>query len=190
MASANPVAELIDRRLAALQLTKRELIVRLGYKNVSKGLNRLHQLYQGEFGYDDFLLARLPEALQMAPSDLRAAKTKAVQNAALEARRQELRRFKPHAVFLTEHRIPSQIVIAAIIGADRHRYMFFDYKTDPRSFRSIVLEAMPASIPMFGRVVGFVINHSPTYAIEYDAGGKLIEVRNQQKVLGQLLLKV
>ena len=190
MTSANPVGILIDQRLADLQLSKRELVTRLGYKNVAKGLNRFHQLYQGEFGQDDFLLARLPEALQLEPSALLAAKTKAIQDAALEAQAQERRRFKPHAVFLTEHRIPRQIVIAAMIGADHQRYVFFDYKTDPRTFRSIALKEMPATIRMFGRVVGFVINHSPTYAIEYDAGGTLTEVRNQQKVVGQLCLKV
>lgn len=190
MASANPVAELIDQRLAALQLSKRELIVRLGYKNVSKGLNRLHQLYQGEFDRDEFLLAGLPEALQLDSSIIFAARTKVIQDAAFEARAREARRFKPHAVFLTEHRTPRQIVIAAMIGADRQRYVYFDYEIDPLTFKSIVLKTMPATIPMFGRVLGFVINHSPCYAIEYDADGKLIGVRNQQKVLGQLYLKV
>lgn len=190
MASANPIGTLINQRLTDLQLSKHELVTRLGYKNVSKGLNRLHQLYQGEFGQNEFLLARLPEALQLKPSALLAAKTKAIQDAALEARTKERRRFKPHAVFRTEHRTPRQIVIAAMIGADRQRYVYFDYEIDPLTFKSIVLKTMPATIPMFGRVVGFVINHSPTYAIEYDAGGTLIEVRNQKKVLGQLFLKV
>jgi len=190
MASANPVAELIDQRLAALQLSKRELIVRLGYKNVSKGLNRLHQVYRGEFGQSEFLLARLPEVLLLDSSAILAAKTKVIQDAALEARAQQDRNFKPHAVFLTAHRIPRQIVIAAMIGADRQRYVFFDYKSDPRSFRLSALKAMPATIPMFGRVLGFVINHSPSYAIEYDVSGKLVRVCNQPEVIGQLHLTV
>lgn len=188
MSGTNPLSVLIDQRASDLQLSKHALVTRLGYKNAAKGLNRLEQIYRGDFSRAEFLFERLSQALQVDTSEVSAAREKTLQEAALRANDLEVQRFKPHATFLTEHRVPLQIVIAAIIGADRQRYIFFDYKTDPFSFKSIVLKAMPSTIPTFGKVLGFVINYSPTYAIEYDIYGTVKMVCSNSKSVGYIRL--
>jgi len=188
MSGTTPLSVLIDQRASDLQLSKHALVTRLGYKNAAKGLNRLEQIYRGDFSRAEFLFERLSQALQVDTSEVSAAREKTLQEAALRAKDLEVQRFKPHAIFLTEHRVPLQIVIAALIGADRQRYVFFDYKTDPFLFKSIVMKTMPSTIPMFGRVLGFVINYSPTYAIEHDVQGMVIKILSKSKSVGYVRL--
>lgn len=188
MSCTNYLAILIDQRMSDLRLSKHALVTKLGYKNAGKGLNRLEQVYRRDFSRAEFLLERLPQALQVDASEISAARERTLQEAASRAQELEMRRFRPHAIFLTEHRVPLQIVIAAMMGADRQRYIFFDYKTDPFSFKSIVLKAAPSTIPTFGKVLGFVINYSPTYAIEYDIYGTVKMVCSNSKSVGYIRL--
>lgn len=182
----NPLAKLIRDRLNALELTKHELVRRLGYRNLGKGLSRLQQIYAGDFTRADYFLTSLTQALQLDPSSVENAQAETERIARVSLSRQREYQFKPHAVFLTEHRIPQQIVMAALIGADRKRYAYFDFLTDPRKFKSIVLNQIPAAIPLFGDVNGFVINFSPRYAIRYDLKGLQVEVLNKAKTLGEI----
>lgn len=182
----NPLAKLIRDRLKVLELTKHELVRKLGYHNVGKGLNRLHQIYAGDFTRADYFLTSLAQALQLDPSSVENAQAETERIARVSLSRQREYQFKPHAVFLTEHRIPQQIVMAALIGADRKRYVYFDFFTDPRIFKPRVLKQIPTAIPLFGEVIGFVINYSPRYAIGYDLKGQQVEVLNKAKTLGEI----
>jgi hypothetical protein len=56
-------------RCKELGLSRNELIRRCGYKNISKGLRRLDQLYSGEFKSGAGLIAMLPAALDV-PDDV------------------------------------------------------------------------------------------------------------------------
>lgn len=182
----NPLAKLIIERLKVLELTKHEFVRRLGYRNIGKGLNRLQQICAGNFTGADYVLKNLANILQLDPSLVESSLAETERNALLSLRRQYEYQFKPHAVFLTEHRIPQQIVMAALIGADQKRYVYFDFLTDPRIFKSRVLKQIPATIPLFGAVNGFVINFSPRYAIRYDLKGDVVEVLEKARTLGEI----
>ena len=60
-----PLSILIRKRCQDLGLSRSELVLRCGYKNISKGLRRLDQVYVGEFERAGALLARLPDALDL-----------------------------------------------------------------------------------------------------------------------------
>jgi hypothetical protein len=93
-----------------------ELIRRCGYKNIPKGLRRLEDLRGGEFQNTRGLISGLPQALDV-PAEL-------VQKAIDDTTRQRHEAyeaawraaFRPHAIILTDRRIPQPIFVAAMIG--------------------------------------------------------------------------
>jgi hypothetical protein len=56
-----PIEKLIIERCRELGLSRRELVERCGYKNVSKGLRRLEQVYTGDLEKAVSLLRGLPK---------------------------------------------------------------------------------------------------------------------------------
>lgn len=122
-----------------------------------------------------FSNSRSAEALELEPSQVEEAREATLREIRRREEKEAIRSFRPHAIFLTEHRIPTQIVIAGIVGADLRRYVHFDDDTAPESYKDIVLAAMPATIPFFGRVQGFMINYRPDYAVQYDTAGNVVE---------------
>lgn len=65
------------------------------------------------------LIARLPEALNLSPETV----AEAVKETRREVHEREERVYranlKPHAIIITEREIPTQIVIALLVGAPR-----------------------------------------------------------------------
>jgi len=186
MNDTNPFSGLIESRLADLGPTKAQLIARLGYRNIAKGLSRLDQVCRGEFNKADFLLSGLARGLNLEPSQIEEARVATVQERTQRQEAEEAHSFRPHAIFLTEHRVPTQIVIAGIIGADRQRYVYFDDDAAPETFRDTVLGAMPSAIPTFGRVQGFVINYRLDHAVEYDLSGNVVTDYDRIRRLGHI----
>jgi len=190
MNDRNPFARLIESRLADLQLTKAQLIARLGYRNIAKGLSRLDQVCRGEFNKADFLLSGLARGLDLEPSQIEEARLATLQERRQRAEEEEARSFRPYAIFLTEHRVPTQIVIAGLIGADRQRYVYFDDDAAPETFKDAVLAAMPSAIPAFGRVLGFIINYRIDHAVEYDTGGSIVAAFDRRRSVGHIKLSL
>ncbi len=70
MADVLQIEILVRERSNELGLGPTDLIRRAGYANVSKGLRRLSELYQGNFGSSRGLIGKLPAALEVSPDEV------------------------------------------------------------------------------------------------------------------------
>src|SRR5215208_7025751 len=114
---------LIEHRMYELNLTRTDVVRRAGYANIAKGLRRLEALMNGDFDSTKALITRLPEAHEL-PSE---AITQTIEQTRrqMEERKERAYRtsFKPHAVIITERRVPDQITFALLTEAPRHLHI-------------------------------------------------------------------
>lgn len=128
--------KLIEDRCRELGLTPTDLVRRAGYSNTAKGLRRLQALLNGDLDSTEGLIAKLPEALNLPPEVI----TQAVEEtrSQIDEKEEEAYRanFKPHAIILTEHTIPTQICFALLTGASLHLRIDFDLNQPRSSYSS------------------------------------------------------
>lgn len=72
---------------------------------------------------------------------------------------------RPHAVILTEHKIPTQITFYAITGGSRRRIIPIEEGLSPETFATQVREALPKVVPFLGHPTGYVVNYTPDFAL-------------------------
>src|SRR4051794_28011046 len=190
MIQHSPIAGLISSRLAELGMTKHQLAIQLGYRNLNKALRRLRGLMAGDLDGGEELVARLPDALQLPPCAV---------NRAIQATRHQQERdrieadeererawreaFTPHAIILTERTVPSQITICAFTKGDRLRCIEIDH-TRPRStFARQALRTMNqrltkygGQLPFYGAPIGLVVNYEPGRAVRFRLDGLAVEL--------------
>jgi hypothetical protein len=154
--TAMTLTTLINERLAELGITKHELVVRLRYDNINKGLRRLQSVIGGDLDGCADILPKLAGALQTHPDAvLRAIQaTREEQQrdrvrAEEEREREWARAFTPHAIILTERTVPSPMVACAMTMGERNLLIELD-QTRPR--RTYVHQALSESN---GRLVRF-----------------------------------
>jgi len=116
--SGLPIDELISSRSNELGIGPVDVVRRCGYKNIAKGLRRLENLRRGDIQSARALISGLPRALGVPVEVVE----KAVEDTArqlLDADETAWRAsFKPHAIILTDRKIPQPIFVAAMIGVD------------------------------------------------------------------------
>jgi hypothetical protein len=183
MNAPSPIQVLIESRCRDLGLTPVDLVRRGGYQNIAKGLRRLEVLTNGDLESSRGLIARLPEALELPPEVIAEA-VRETRRQIHESEEQVYREsFKPHAIILTERRIPSQITFALLTGAPRHLRIDLDLSKPRSTFihkalseTRLRLHRLGGMIPFFGKVLGLIVNYSPERAVRYDLEGNAVEV--------------
>jgi hypothetical protein len=174
-----PIDELISSRCNELDIGPVELVRRCGYKNLAKGLRRLEELRAGEFVSTRGLISGLPQALDVPAEVVQKAvddTTRQLREAHEAAWRAA---FKPHAIILTDRRIPQPIFVAALIGVDELLRIDFPPAASPEMNPDLAIEGIRTKLacwnrdfdrrkglgsyqlPAFGRPTGFVVNNSP-----------------------------
>ncbi len=178
------ITVLIVGRSKELGLGRTELVRRAGYANIAKGLRRLDELCDGEFRSTRGLLKSLPSVLEV-PADV---VVKAVEDTKRYFRETEdaawRAAFVPHAIIITDRKIPSPIFAAAIIGVDRLIRVDFDLTASPTTFVEQALRGVReklgkgscGQIPAFGKPTGVIVNYSPDHAVEFDLNGNPLRV--------------
>src|SRR6266508_4456089 len=121
MNNPQTLAKLVEERRGQLGLTAPDLIRRAGYQNTAKGLRRLQALMKGNFESSRGLIARLPEALNLAPETI----TQAIEETRRQIREEEegayRASFKPARTgFMTE---PSPSVAVCAFSSPSVRRM-------------------------------------------------------------------
>ncbi len=210
-----PLAELIESRLRQLGLTQQELGFRLGYSNPVKAGGRIYALCEGylDNGKSRAALVRLADALEL-PADqvehvieLTQESLKERKRIADEQRRREIHakelawrgEFKPHAIVLTERRMPSQITLCALAGGPETLLTIkFDLSQPPITFVRQAVALLPRKapvgasgrryVPFFGEALGLIINYSPDHALRCDLEGNPIERLSAAYRVGQIKL--
>jgi hypothetical protein len=198
MSNELPIKTLVSSRCEELGLKPVELVRRCGYQNTNKGLRRLEKLCRGDFSSNGTLIRTLPAALDV----LVEVVTKAVEDTQRqlhEAQEAAWRaEFVPHAVILTERKIPQPIFVAAFIGVDRLRRVDFDLKQGPESYITQALNGVREKlarwksdqIPTFGRPESIIVNYSPDYAVSYDLDGNAIQALDRAYRLGEATFSI
>ena len=173
------IAALIRSRMTELGLSRGELVKRLGYKNVAKGIRRIDVLCAGDIEGTKHFLDVLPQALELSEETVKRALDQTVRELELAEQQEADARdkiwretFRPHAIILTERSVPSPIFVAAMIGVEKLLRIDLDATQGPVSFVRQVLDCLPEKVPAFGKTVGFVINYSPDQAVRFDRNGQ------------------
>ena len=184
----SPIKTLIENRSRDLGLSRQDIVQRAGYRNLAKGCRRLDELLTGDVHAARGLIDRLPAALDV-PAE-------AVHEAIAETARQQREAedaayraaFRPHAIILTEHRIPTHITFAAITGADQQLRVDFTSGSSRISYIQQALKAVRQRSPIrfFGRATGVIVNFSPDQAVRFDLQGNAVEVLTAAYLPGTL----
>ena len=193
-----PIQKLISDRCQVLGLKRADLIRRSGFKNEAKGSRRLKALLAGDFDSSRGLIAGLPAALEIpAYVVMKAIEESKTLISAVKDYQWRLT-FKPHAIILTERKVPKPIFIAAMIGMERLLRVDFDLNQGPLTFvqqaiegvRCKLLEWNGVALPAFGQPIGFVVNYGPDRALRFDLTGKPAEIFPKAYCIGQALLLI
>jgi hypothetical protein len=179
------IQSLIDGRCRELGVSRSELVGRCGYKNISKGIRRLDELYAGSLQRTAHLLAGLANALRLSPNVVQRALTDTNQElearaarAAAEAEAAWRAAFKPHGILLGTQERPSQIFIFAVSGgAERWLKIPLDVSQPPVTYAEQALAVVRStpSVQFFGKTTGFIVNYTPDRAVRFDCEGRPVE---------------
>jgi hypothetical protein len=182
-----PIEALIEKRLAEMGLRRSQLVSRLGYRNVGRGLHSLSELCAGDLDRHFALIEKLPDALQLSREVIESAvagSRKEIEERGRQRREADesnwREQFRPHAVIIPERRVPSPIFVAALIGVDKLLVIPLDASRPRSSFISQALRKLPDAIPAFGRLVEVVINYAPDRAMRFDLQGRALELLPQR----------
>jgi hypothetical protein len=189
----SPIQALIEDRIRALGLKRRDLVLRAGYNNVAKGHRRLSELIGGDLDHHTGgLISRLPAALDVPAEVVNEAITATRQQQWEAADAAWRAAFKPHAIIITEHTRPTSITLAAFTGADRQLRVDFEPDTAVITYISQTLKAarQRSPIPYFGQAVGVVVNYSPDYAVRFDLQGEPLEILPRAYEPGMLTVSI
>ncbi|MBN1499697.1 MAG: hypothetical protein JW982_06070 [Spirochaetes bacterium] len=150
------------------KLTKAEIVKRIGYRNISKGLRHFDDFLKGNF-QNRFILKNLITALGLTPeewNEVIQATNLEIEKEVQEEKLQEQLSFKPFIYCQTERSRPGQIFIAAMLRVDLFRIIKL-----PENFRSLCeadktelrkeliikkLSAYDGCVPTFGKITAFV----------------------------------
>ena len=189
-----PIRVLIETSKKALGLSTSDLVRRLGYRNIPKGLRRLEQVCTGDLKGRDDLIRALPDALEV-DRDVVEVAIRETEERLREVHQQAWRAsFFPHAIILTERTIPSPIFVAAVIGIDRILRIDFDLAAGRSSYVKQALNGIRArvirwnrhadhtmalghySLPAYGNVTGFMIHYALQRSVSFGLKGTAREM--------------
>lgn len=196
-----PLAELIQSRLQQLGLTTQALGFRLGYSNPAKATGRVYAICEGYLDNrkSRAALVRLAHALEL-PADevthvigLTRGLLAEQKRTSDEQKRREIHakgvfwraEFKPHAVIVTERRIPSQITFCALAGGPETLLIIpFDLSQSRITFTRQAVAGLARKarvgangrkcVPFFGEPLGLIVNYTPDRALHCDLEGNPI----------------
>ncbi|NEK24195.1 hypothetical protein GV827_17555 [Sulfitobacter sp. JBTF-M27] len=184
-----PLSRLIEGRIIELGLSEKTFLADLGYRNFSKGRERLLQFRKakGLRGLKH-LENQLAEALKVDVSTVQKAISETWVTAQLWEDEKYAASFEPHAVLKTDRTRPSQITMCALTGGPQ-RWLVVEFERDsaPVTYVSQVLRDLPEIAPFFGKVLGFWINYTPSSCVEFDRSGQAVAEFSRAKRVGVAL---
>lgn len=178
-----PLLNLVRDGLSRLDVSRNELVRRMGYANLEKGRRRLREVEAGELRTARHLSGRLAEALELPLAEVEAV-IEAERDTQARAEEAAYRAsFRPHAVLITERNRPGSVMSG--MGAGGRRRIDLPDTVKPEGRLAHVLANLPENGTAFGRVTGFVLNRTPDSAVRYDADGTLVEELDRAVQVGE-----
>jgi len=185
-----PLVTLISKRCRDLNVKRTDIVKRMGYSNITKGLRRLEEFDRDR--YDNFsrMKLRLAPALEVSIEELDDAFQKTRRAIIAEDEAEYRKNFQPHLIWETAYKVPTPIFIAAISGAYEKMRRVFKKGSDPRGYIDQAKKMLPdAFVPGFGGIVGFYINYGPDKSIHYNRDGEPIEYLPKAKRRSKAIMK-
>lgn len=186
-----PIHDLIIQRCRELGLRRGELVQHCGYKNISKGIRRLEQIFAGQLKPAVTLLHGLPKALDLSPDIVQRAIDETVQQIAAEAEARYRASFAPAGYLLGTSEWPSQIFIFGITGGpDRWLKIPLDLSQPAESYVQQALSIVRRTpvVQFFGPTTGFIVNYAPDHAVRFDLDGRPVETLTRAHRPGEVTL--
>jgi hypothetical protein len=186
-----PIENLIIERCRELGLRPTELVTRCGYKNISKGLRRLDQVYAGDLEKTVSLLRGLPKALDLSPGIVQQAIEDTVRQIAAHADARYRASFEPRGYLLGTSDRPSQIFIFGLTGGpERWLKIPLDLSQPPLSYTAQALSVVRRTplVKFFGPTTGFIVNYTPDHAVRFDLDGRPVETLTRAHRPGEVTL--
>jgi hypothetical protein len=162
-----------------------------GYKNISKGLRRLDQVYAGDLEKTVSLLRGLPSALDLSPDIVQQAIDETIRQIAAEADARYRASFEPHGYLLGTSDRPSQIFIFGLTGGpERWLKIPLDLSQPPLSYTAQALSVVRRTplVKFFGPTTGFIVNYTPDHAVRFDLDGRPVETLTRAHRPGEVTL--
>jgi hypothetical protein len=182
------IKQYISQHIEKTGISRSQLVIRLGFWNINKGLRRL-ELLENEGKLIGLTIEDLASALSVDVDVIRELIDQA-NSAAFQKQNEEYRRqFVPHAVLITTNKIPSPIFVAALIGVEKLLRLDLDVSQSPITYPKQVLFKLPVGVPAFGKVTGFIVNYTPDHAVEFNRAGKPIAAFDHAIRIGTARLK-
>ena len=175
-AHRNSIECLVHGAMEKAQLTKNDVVRRMGYSNLNKGVRRLDHFLKGDMT-DKTFVKKLTEALNASPEEMQSA----IDSDQLRAkqRAEELARkdFKPYIYLQTTATRPSQICIYALTGGTRTHKMISvpedlpseSWSKQVKTVRALIIEHIQKNegvVPFFGKASGYL--YCPLYDSSYE----------------------
>lgn len=189
-----PIQDFILKRMSELNLTRSEVIRKIGYQNVSKGCVKF-DLFMNENNFNQFISENLYKALETSPSVIKEKITETLNIIEIELEEKRKKAYFPHLYAHTTNRIPSPIFICAMGGFDRFKIIPLpnDFNNLSETEQTdiikekinISLSKYEGNIPTFGKIEHYVLSRyyeeNAQDRIAYDLEGNIIEPSVDQK---------
>lgn len=186
-----PLPTLITERCRESGLSRSELVERSGYKNISKGLRRLDQVYAGDLEKAGALLRGLPKALNLSVESVKQAIDATAEQIAAEAEAAWRASFETAAYLLGTSIVPSQIFFFGLTGgAERWLKIPLDLSQPAITYAEqahAVVRKTPV-VQFFGPTTGFIVNYSPDHAVRFDLDCQPVEILTRAYTPGEVTL--
>jgi hypothetical protein len=196
------VFHLVEKHRCAMGMRKVDLVKRLGYANINKGLRNYEEFIDGNYD-QPFIVENICTVLVIDPKKLDRTIAKAKRDVTVEILVDTMddaqdwaNDFEEHGIIETDQDRPSPIVAAALFRFERLKFVKLDTSRFARNYVQQVLAEIPnridasGRIPSFGAPTGIVINLGPELAIRYDLQGKEVEHLNWAVRIGHAALRV
>ena len=164
----NPFGQFIVKRIAALNIPRSQIAMRMGYKNVTKALRRLDETIDSGMADKEFL-HRIAQGLDIAVPEMNEQIR--LMNQYLEKKRQERieeerQSFEPYILALCTRNIPSPIFVGCMTAHMRIKHvdkecLSFPYIDLLAHIGSLIKEhytKREGGVPGFGSIVGYVVH--------------------------------
>ncbi|NOX41106.1 MAG: hypothetical protein GXP05_11490 [Alphaproteobacteria bacterium] len=184
------IFRLVEKYRRSVGLSKVQLVKRIGYANVNKGLRNYEEFLDGDFE-QPFIVDNLCVALVIDPKIIDRAIAHAKRKITIENLTDSMheaqnwaRTFRIHAIINTELDCPSPIFAEAMFDIAQLKIIYLDSSRYAASYIQQAIRELPnrlgagGHIPAFGNPVSVTINIAPEMAIKYDLLGKEIARSN------------
>lgn len=179
------IGELICETMKRKNISKSELVKRIGYENTGKGVRKLDELVQNGIAHE-FILFNLAKALDIPETEIKEAIILTYEEQKKEIEDYERSVFKPHLVIQTKSQMPSSITFCVFTGGfSVHRTIRLpedfpgqEHEKQLDIIKNIIKEHYTrknGESHFFGKILGYILckdfDEAPENRLTFDANG-------------------